>query len=337
MSASELTRIRRGVALFNGKKPVLPSALTFEDKLEQTYYGAAPVLFEGKEIKPACCDTVIDLPLILTLNVTDPLARSVRPRSNEGFAQINEYIKQRVAPTIRSGIRPMREMRREFAEFRKTLPARDASRDGENMFINIIADQAKIELSDGTMLDISSDFFSQNEFYAPLGELKIYASNVFALAVLGLFNSSTLVPADLQDIGFLVLGSSDTAWSTTSVSDLPNLRVLFLGIPCITDEPESYLTSVSLDNLPSIATTLNFFGEGDISGGVALNYNLLTQTAAEAVAGDLIANGVTGGNLAILNQFDISGNTYVPVTLDISGNLLTLQDQYGWTLEPPGL
>jgi hypothetical protein len=335
LSASELTRIRRGVALFNGKKPVLPAATSFEDKLEQTYYGAAPILFEGKEIKPACCEQPgIDLPLILTLTVPDPLGRSVRSRSNEGFAQLHEYIKQRVAPTIRSGIRPMREMRREFAEFRKTLSARDASRDvSNNMYIIINTDQFQIELSDGTVIDVLE---GAAEFYAPPGDLKIYASNVFALGVFGSVNSITLVPENLQIIEVLLLSSSDTEWSSTSVSDLPNLRAVILGTPCSVDAVPS-LTSVSLANLPSIADNVIPFDQ-DISGLVLLSGNLLTQAAAEAVAGDLIVNGVTGGTLAILNQYDISGNTYTLVTLDISGNLLTLQGQYGWavveSLEP---
>ena len=185
------------------------------------------------------------------------------------------------------------------------------------------------------MLDISAGIVFQNEFYAPPGPLKIYASNVFGLAVFGLFDSSTLVPADLQDIVVLALASSDTAWSTTSVSGLPQLSVLQLGVPCVNNRPRSYLTSVSLSDLPSIATSPYLMG--DTSGGVGLEYNLLTQAAAEAVAGDLIVNDISGGYLAILNQYDISGNTYTPVTLDISGTLLTLQNQYGWTLEPPVL
>ena len=334
MSASELTRIRRGVALFNGKKSVLPATMSAEEVLEKTYYGASPVLFEGKEIKPACCDTGIDLPLILTLNVTDPLARSVRSRSNEWFAQIHEYIKQRIAPTIRNHIPSKREMRREFAEFRKALPTRDTSRaEDPNTSINIVASQCKVEFSNGTVIDVSEGFA---ELVAPPGELKIYASNVFAMGVFGSFSDSTLVPGNLQDVELLAISSSDTEWSSATVSGLPNLRLLVLGTPCITDEPESYLTSVSLAGLPSIATTLNFFGEGDISGGVILDYNLLTQAAAEAVAGDLIVNDISGGNLAILNQFDISGNTYVPVTLDISGNLLRLQNEFGWNIIPFG-
>jgi hypothetical protein len=54
MSASDLTRMRRAIALAQGVKPILPGSQTGDVLMEKDALGFPPVVFDTEEIKPCC-------------------------------------------------------------------------------------------------------------------------------------------------------------------------------------------------------------------------------------------------------------------------------------------
>jgi hypothetical protein len=353
MLSSELTRIRRGIAVAKGPKG-LPGSITEDDRLDSRY-AISGIQFNGAAVIPPCCAST--LPLVLTLTFSSG-GRSITldsPLIVYGEGEID----------IGDGSRIPLSMITEFSTLAgpvvtvyATTPlaliiykgqlltnAVFAPVDFNNINLTGISDVSRGNL---TSLDLTGVKALDQTFNFMNNKI---ASLVFdsQTATAGwLFNNNSLTTLDL---------SEKTTATTVHLNNNPFVSlVLPAGNNNLVDLAVSYcgLTSVTPSDYPSLQRLecagntlsaldlasntqlayLDCSGNGltalDVAGLTALieiycDYNQLDQDAANALVAQLVSNGATDGVLTL------TGNT--GVTNPGTGDWATLVTN-GWAISP---
>jgi hypothetical protein len=296
MNASELTRLHRAKILASSTDLRMPH--TTGNVLLERAYGAQSVVFMGKEIKGPCCKTNStgppeNLALTLTFDTT--------PRSL--LLDIPFVI---------------------FAT-------------GGGGFI---------DLGDGTLIQWS-EMYEITSINGPT--VKVYSSDIKIIGYDGgLLTNVSLHSPYLTQLNTISLGGTEGSGAINSIAlvDLPQLAdvtisnqmltsINLTGLPAITSLSLSQNNLTSLDISPLTALITLSVGNNFLTGidllansvltNLTISNNNLDQSAADAIAAMLIANGQHDGNLFIKDQ--IGG------TLNTSGEGWDLLVENGWSID----
>ena len=334
MDASQLTQIRRAVAVATGPRP----AFGFTSSVDYTdaKLGRREILYNGAVVKPCCPEEEV-LPLALTLTFEDEPTRSL----GRGSSKLTQFIASRPQGT----------------NFRDTIAAYKSFVPNDEGTTRAVAGGfwvfgfGRIDFADGSSVDFTEGYSSE---FIPPGAVRIYGTIGGILIGGPSLTAVTFVPSTLLNIfeGFVLAESSV---SSLNLNGLSTMAVCYIGTapeiisggnpnltsvdftPCtaiqyIDIEDNTALTSINVTNLPAL-TELNVYDNSlnslDINGDVSLNSincrgNLLTQTNANIIAASLVANGLSGGTYNVNPQ----SNGAIVIT---GGNYATLASR-GWTI-----
>lgn len=325
MDASQLTRIRRAVAVANGPQPLFGFTETID--YTDAQLGRREVIFQGAIVKP-CCTEEEALPLALTLTFEDESTRSV--------SRLAQFIASRPQWTN------FRDMITAYKSFVSDNEETTRAVNGGFFVFGV----GRIDFADGSSDDFTEGYASD---FIPSGSVRIYGT------IEGIFmggpslTAVTFVPSTLLNIfqGFVLSGTSVSSLNLNGLStmegcyfgefdeiitgDNPNLTSLDFT-PCtaiqyIEIKDNTALTSINVINLSALTeltvdgtaiTGLNLTGDLSLNRIVCRN-NYLNQTVSDDIAVKLDDYGRTNGTYTINPQKEgdpitVTGGDYDSLT-----------------------